>query len=128
MKEEIFKAVKEDQAVLRKVQLKLPNKDPFDLYFRPFTTKQRRVSLINATRKKLVKEPNKEEVEVTYVCDDAYQASIVYYQSLNKEGERIFTSLADIDFIRDSFPQLKLATLATIMGTDIENEMEEALK
>ncbi len=121
----IYELLDRDRADLRKVALTLPN-DSIDLYFRPFTSTQHRDCLARAKKIKEIRDVSSDKVvEETYICDYTYMASVVYYQSLDEKGERIFSSFNDIQRLLDKIPYTKLATLATYMGADIENEIKE---
>ena len=121
----IFEILDRDRADLRRVEIKLP-KETIELYFKPFTSTQHRDCIARATKTKEIKEINSDTIrEEKYICEYTYISAIIYYQALDKDGNRIFNSLLDIDRIRDKMPYTKMSYLASIMGADIEQEIRD---
>ena len=81
---------------------------------------------------KTVKETDGSTTELTYYDDDLLRCHIIYFQLLNKEGERVFTNLNKVKWIKDNIAYETASYLATIMGlksvSDIVEEQKEVLK
>ena len=83
-------------------------------------------------RTKTVKETDGSETELSYYDDDLLRCYIIYFQLLNKDGERVFTNLTDIEWIKKNITYETSSYLAAVMGlksvSDIITEQQEILK
>lgn len=80
---------------------------------------------------KTVKEVDGSTTELTYYDDDLLRSHIIYYQLLDKKGERVFTNLTKVKWIKDNVAYETACYLSTIMGlksvSDIVEEQKELL-
>jgi hypothetical protein len=81
---------------------------------------------------KTIKEADGSTTDLTYYDDDLLRCHIIYFQLLNKEGERVFNNLTKVKWIKDNITYETASYLAAIMGlksvSDIVEEQQEVLK
>ena len=81
---------------------------------------------------KTVKETDGSSTELSYYDDDLLRSYIIYFQMLDKDGERVFNNLTKIQWIKDNIAYETSSYLAAVMGlksvSDIVEEQQEVLK
>ena len=81
---------------------------------------------------KTVQETDGSATDLTYYDDDLLRAHIIYFQLLDKDGNRVFTNLPKIKWIQENIAYETSSYLAAVMGlksvSDIIEEQQEALK
>ena len=102
------------------------------IYYRVMSGDDHARALELSKKTKTVKETDGSTTELTYYDDDLLRCHIIYFQLLNKEGERVFTNLNKVKWIKDNIAYETASYLATIMGlksvSDIVEEQKEVLK
>jgi hypothetical protein len=83
-------------------------------------------------RTKTIKEADGSSTDLTYYDDDLLRCHIIYFQLLDKDGERVFNNLTKVKWIKDNITYETSSYLAAVMGlksvSDIIEEQQEVLK
>jgi hypothetical protein len=102
------------------------------VYYRIMSGDDHARALELSKKTKTVKETDGSETELSYYDDDLLRCYIIYFQLLNENGERVFTNLTDIDWIKKNITYETSSYLAAVMGlksvSDIITEQQELLK
>lgn len=129
--DKLLKALEREKNNLRKAEL-LVDGQIHEIYFKTMSGDDHARALELSKKTKTVKETDGSETELSYYDDDLLRCHIIYFQLLNKDGERVFTNLTDIKWIKENIAYETSSYLATVMGlksvSDIITEQQEALK
>ena len=129
--DKLLKALEREKNNLRKAEL-LVDGQIHEIYFRTMSGDDHARALELSKKTKTVKETDGSETELSYYDDDLLRCHIIYFQLLNKDGERVFTNLTDVKWIKENIAYETSSYLATVMGlksvSDIITEQQEALK
>lgn len=121
-----YKLLDQYNQPLRKVTLKLDT-ESIDLCYRPFTTDKHRDCQHRSIIEETITEINGDKTIKKRLDEYKYMANIVFMQSLDSDGNRIFNNITDTDKLIKKMPYTKLAQLASVMGANIDKEIEEAI-
>jgi len=129
--DKLLKALEREKNNLRKAEL-LVDGQIHEIYFKTMSGDDHARALELSKKTKTVKETDGSETELSYYDDDLLRCHIIYFQLLNKDGERVFTNLTDIKWIKENIAYETSSYLASVMGlrsvSDIITEQQEALK
>jgi len=129
--DKLLKALEREKNNLRKAEL-LVDGQIHEIYFKTMSGDDHARALELSKKTKTVKETDGSETELSYYDDDLLRCHIIYFQLLNKDGERVFTNLTDVDWIKKNITYETSSYLASVMGlksvSDIITEQQELLK
>jgi len=129
--DKLLKALERESTDLRSAEFVVGG-EIHKVYYRIMSGDDHARALELSKRTKTVKETDGSTTELTYYDDDLLRCHIIYFQLLNKDGERVFTNLTDIDWIKKNITYETSSYLATVMGlksvSDIITEQQEILK
>ena len=116
----IYDLINQDRAELRSVKIKFRALDEEEvLYYRPLTSNQKRDARYLATRKKQLKSIDSETVqEEEYIDMYLFSCSIIYLQSLDEDGLRVFENITDVEKIFKNMSDKHIETLVIAMMGD----------
>jgi len=129
--DKLLKALEKEAQDLRSAEF-VVNGEIHKVYYRIMSGDDHARALELSKKTKTVKETDGSETELSYYDDDLLRCYIIYFQLLNKDGERVFTNLTDIDWIKKNITYETSSYLAAVMGlksvSDIITEQQEILK
>jgi len=129
--DKLLKALERESKDLRSADL-VVDKEQHTIYYRVMSGDDHARALELSKKTKKIKEADGSETELTYYDDDLLRCHIIYFQLLDQSGERVFTNLTDIDWIKNNIAYETQSYLATVMGlksvSDIIEEQKEVLK
>ena len=129
--DKLLKALEREKNNLRKAEL-LVDGQIHEIYFKTMSGDDHARALELSKKTKTVKETDGSETELSYYDDDLLRCHIIYFQLLNKDGERVFTNLTDVKWIKENIAYETSSYLASVMGlksvSDIIEEQKEVLK
>ena len=127
MKEALFN----DSQRLKEASIFLEGKEHI-FKFKPMTGLIHRLALEQSKKVRKITEPDGTVIESEYYDDDRLRASIIYFQLLDSDGNRVFTRLDEIDEIEKSLSYETSVYLASLIGlkslSDMIEEQREAIK
>ena len=129
--DKLLKALERESKDLRSADL-VVDKEKHTIYYRVMSGDDHARALELSKKTKIVKEADGSQTELTYYDDDLLRCHIIYFQLLDKDGNRVFTNLTDVDWINKNIAYETQAYLATVMGlksvSDIIEEQRQVLK
>lgn len=87
-----------------------------DIYYRTMSGDDHARAMDLSKRTKTVKETDGSTTDLTYYDDDLLRCHIIYFQLLNEKGERVFTNITKVKWIRENIAYETSAYLASVMG------------
>jgi len=127
----LLKALEKESTDIREANL-VVNGDVHQVYYRVMSGDDHSRALELSKRTKTIKEADGSTTDLTYYDDDLLRCHIIYFQLLDKEGERVFNNLTKVKWIRDNITFETASYLADVMGlksvSDIVEEQQEVLK
>jgi len=127
----LLKALEKESKEIRSADI-IADKKAHKIYYRVMSGDDHSRALQLSKKTKMVKETDGSQTELSYYDDDLLRCYIIYFQLLDEDGNRVFTNLTDVDWIKDNIAYETQAYLATVMGlksvSDIIEEQKEALK
>lgn len=129
--DKLLKALERESKDLRSADL-IVDKEKHTIYYRVMSGDDHARALQLSKKTKQVTETDGSTTELSYYDDDLLRCHIIYFQLLNEKGERVFTNLPDVEWIKNNIAYETQAYLATVMGlksvSDIIEEQKEVLK
>jgi len=129
--DKLLKALEREATELRSVEFVVSGEIQ-KVYYRIMSGDDHARALELSKKTKTVKETDGSTTDLTYYDDDLLRCYIIYFQLLNENGERVFTNLTDVDWIKKNITYETSSYLASVMGlksvSDIITEQQEALK
>ncbi len=126
-----LKALEKESTDIRSADM-VVNGEIHQVYYRVMSGDDHARALELSKRTKTIKEADGSTTDLTYYDDELLRCHIIYFQLLNKEGERVFNNLTKIKWIRDNITYETSSFLASVMGlksvSDIIEEQQEILK
>lgn len=126
-----LKALEKESTEIREVNL-IVNGDVHQIYYRTMSGDDHSRALELSKRTKTIKEADGSTTDLTYYDDDLLRCHIIYFQLLNKEGERVFNNLTKVKWIKDNITYETASYMASVMGlksiSEIVEEQQELLK
>ena len=99
--DKLLKALEKEKQNIRSADI-VVNGKVHQIYYRIMSGEDHARALELSKKTKTVKETDGSTTELTYYDDDLLRAHIIYFQLLNKEGERVFTNLTKIKWIKEN--------------------------
>lgn len=129
--DKLLKALERESKDLRSAEL-IVDGEIHNIYYRTMSGDDHARALELSKKTKTVKEADGSETELSYYDDDLLRCHIIYFQLLDKDGNRVFTNLTDVKWIKENIAFETSSYLAAVMGlksvSDILTEQQEALK
>lgn len=129
--DKLLKALEREATELRSVEFVVSGEIQ-KVYYRIMSGDDHARALELSKKTKTVKETDGSTTDLTYYDDDLLRCYIIYFQLLNENGERVFTNLTDVDWIKKNITYETSSYLASVMGlksvSDIITEQQELLK
>ena len=129
--DKLLKALEREATELRSVEFVVSGEIQ-KVYYRIMSGDDHARALELSKKTKTVKETDGSTTDLNYYDDDLLRCYIIYFQLLNENGERVFTNLTDIDWIKKNITYETSSYLASVMGlksvSDIITEQQELLK
>jgi len=129
--DKLLKALEREATELRSVEFVVSGEIQ-KVYYRIMSGDDHARALELSKKTKTVKETDGSTTDLTYYDDDLLRCYIIYFQLLNENGERVFTNLTDIKWIKENIAYETSSYLASVMGlrsvSDIITEQQELLK
>jgi hypothetical protein len=129
--DKLLKALEKESKDIRSADIVL-GKKVHKIYSRIMSGDDHSRALELSKKTKTVKETDGSTTDLTYYDDDLLRSHIIYFQLLDKDGERVFNNLTKVKWIRDNVTYETASYLAAVMGlksvSDIVEEQQEALK
>lgn len=126
-----LKALEKESTDIRSADM-VVNGEVHQIYYRVMSGDDHARALELSKKTKTVKEADGSSTELTYYDDDLLRCHIIYFQLLDKEGERVFKNLTKVQWIKDNITYETASYLAAVMGlksvSDIVEEQQEVLK
>jgi len=127
----LLKALELESEDIRSADM-VVGKKVHQIYYRIMSGDDHSRALDLSKKTKTIQETDGSTTELTYYDDDLLRSYIIYFQLLNKDGERVFNNLTDIKFIKNKITYETASYLAAVMGlksvSDIVEEQQEVLK
>ncbi len=129
--DKLLKALEKESKDIRSADM-VVNGKVHQIHYRIMSGDDHARALELSKKTKNIKETDGSTTELTYYDDDLLRSHIIYFQLLNKDGERVFTNLTKVKWIRDNITYETASYLAAVMGlksvSDIVEEQQEILK
>ena len=129
--DKLLKALEREKQDLRTADIVL-NGETHQIYYRTMSGQDHARAIELSKKTKTVTEVDGSSTELTYYDDDLLRAHIIYFQLLDKDGNRVFTNLPKVKWIQENVAYETQSYLAAVMGlksvSDIIQEQQEALK
>ena len=129
--DKLLKALEKESKDLRSADM-VVNGKVHQIYYRIMSGDDHARALELSKKTKTVKETDGSTTELTYYDDDLLRCHIIYFQLLDKDGDRVFTNLTKVKWIKDNITYETASYLASVMGlksvSDIVEEQQETLK
>jgi len=129
--DKLLKAFEKENNSVRSADIYVDGK-AHKVYYRLMSGEDHERALNLSKKTKTVKETDGSTTELTYIDDDLLRSHIIYFQFLNKDGERVFNNLTKVKWIQNNIAYETACYLAALMGlksvSDIVEEQQEALK
>jgi hypothetical protein len=129
--DKLLKALEKESKDIRSADI-VVGKKVHKVYYRIMSGDDHSRALELSKKTKNIKETDGSTTELTYYDDDLLRSHIIYFQLLDKGGERVFTNLTKVKWIRDNITYETASYLAAVMGlksvSDIVEEQQEILK
>lgn len=129
--DKLLKALEKERKDIRSADI-VVNGKIHQIYYRIMSGDDHARALELSKKTKTVKETDGSTTELTYYDDDLLRCHIIYFQLLNKDGERVFTNITKVKWIKDNIAYETASYLAAVMGlksvSDIVEEQQEVLK
>jgi len=129
--DKLLKALEREATELRSAEFVVSGEIQ-KVYYRIMSGDDHARALELSKKTKTVKETDGSTTDLTYYDDDLLRCYIIYFQLLNENGERVFTNLTDVDWIKKNITYETSSYLASVMGlksvSDIITEQQELLK
>ena len=129
--DKLLKAFEKEKQDIRAADI-IVNGEVHQIYYRTMSGQDHARSLELSKKTKTVKETDGSTTEMSYFDDDLLRAHIIYFQLLDKSGNRVFTNLTKVKWIQENIAFETQSYLASVMGlksvSDIVSEQQEALK
>ena len=129
--DKLLKALEKEKQDIRSADIVL-NGEIHQIYYRTMSGQDHSRALELSKKTKTVQETDGSATDLTYYDDDLLRAHIIYFQLLDKDGNRVFTNLPKIKWIQENMAYETSSYLAAVMGlksvSDIIEEQQEALK
>ena len=129
--DKLLKALEKESKDIRSADM-VVGKKIHKIYYRIMSGDDHSRALELSKKTKNIKETDGSTTELTYYDDDLLRSHIIYFQLLDKGGERVFTNLTKVKWIRDNITYETASYLAAVMGlksvSDIVEEQQEILK
>jgi hypothetical protein len=129
--DKLLKALEKESKDIRSADI-VVGKKIHKIYYRIMSGDDHSRALELSKKTKTVKETDGSTTELTYYDDDLLRSHIIYFQLLNKDGERVFTNLTKVKWIKDNITYETASYLAAVIGlksvSDIVEEQQEILK
>jgi len=129
--DKLLKALEKEKGRVRSADVLVEGK-AHKIYYKLMSGQDHERALELSKRTKNVKEVDGSTTELTYYDDDLIRSHIIYFQLLDKEGERAFSNLTEIKWIKDNIAYETACYLGALMGlksvSDIVEEQQEILK
>ena len=122
--DKLLKALEKEKQNIRSADI-VVNGKVHQIYYRIMSGEDHARALELSKKTKTVKETDGSTTELTYYDDDLLRAHIIYFQLLNKEGERVFTNLTKIKWIKENIAYETASYLAAIMGLKSVSDIVE---
>jgi hypothetical protein len=126
-----LKALERESTEIRSADMVVDGK-VHQIYYRVMSGDDHARALELSKRTKTVKEADGSSTDLTYYDDDLLRCHIIYFQLLDKEGERVFKNLTKVKWIKDNITYETASYLAAVMGlksvSDIVEQQQETLK
>ncbi len=127
----LLKALEKESTDIRSADM-VVNGEVHQIYYRVMSGDDHARALELSKKTKTIKEADGSTTDLTYYDDDLLRCHIIYFQLLNKEGERVFNNLTKVQWIKDNITYETSSYLASAMGlksvSDIIEEQKKALK
>jgi hypothetical protein len=129
--DKLLKALEKESKDIRSADI-VVGKKVHKIHYRIMSGDDHSRALELSKKTKNIKETDGSTTELTYYDDDLLRSHIIYFQLLDKSGERVFTNLTKVKWIRDNITYETASYLAAVMGlksvSDIVEEQQEILK
>jgi len=129
--DKLLKALEKESKDIRSADI-VVGKKVHQVYYRIMSGDDHSRALELSKKTKNVKEVDGSTTELTYYDDDLLRSHIIYFQLLNKDGERVFNNLTKVKWIKDNITYETASYLAAVMGlksvSEIVEEQQEILK
>jgi len=129
--DKLLKALEKESKDIRSADI-VVGKKVHKIYYRIMSGDDHSRALELSKKTKNVKEVDGSTTELTYYDDDLLRSHIIYFQLLNKDGERVFNNLTKVKWIKDNITYETASYLAAVMGlksvSEIVEEQQEILK
>jgi len=129
--DKLLKALEKESKDIRSADI-VVGKNVHKIYYRIMSGDDHSRALELSKKTKNVKEVDGSTTELTYYDDDLLRSHIIYFQLLDKSGERVFNNLTKVKWIKDNITYETASYLAAVMGlksvSDIVEEQQETLK
>ena len=129
--DKLLKALEREATELRSAEFVVSGEIQ-KVYYRIMSGDDHARALELSKKTKTVRETDGSETELTYFDDDLLRCYIIYFQLLDENGERVFTNITDVDWIKKNITYETSSYLASVMGlksvSDIITEQQELLK
>jgi len=129
--DKLLKALEKESKDIRSADI-VVGKIVHKIYYRIMSGDDHSRALELSKKTKNVKEVDGSTTELTYYDDDLLRSHIIYFQLLDKSGERVFNNLTKVKWIKDNITYETASYLAAVMGlksvSDIVEEQQETLK
>lgn len=129
--DKLLKALEREATELRSAEFVVSGEIQ-KVYYRIMSGDDHARALELSKKTKRVRETDGSETELTYFDDDLLRCYIIYFQLLDENGERVFTNITDVDWIKKNITYETSSYLASVMGlksvSDIITEQQELLK
>jgi hypothetical protein len=129
--DKLLKALEKESKDIRSADM-VVNGKVHQIHYRIMSGDDHARALELSKKTKNIKETDGSTTELTYYDDDLLRSHIIYFQLLNKDGERVFTNLTKVQWIKDNITYETSSYLAAVMGlksvSDIVEQQQETLK
>lgn len=129
--DKLLKALEKESTDIRSADI-VVGKKVHQIYYRIMSGADHSRALELSKRTKNVQEVDGSTTELTYYDDDMLRSHIIYFQLLDKSGERVFNNLTKVKWIKDNITYETASYLAAVMGlksvSDIVEEQQDVLK
>lgn len=127
----LLKALEQESKGLRSADIVVEGK-AHKIYYRLMSGANHARALELSKKTKTIKETDGSTTELTYYDDDLLRSHIIYFQILDKDGKRVFTTLDKVKWIQDNIAYETASYLSALMGlksvSDIIEQQKEVLK
>jgi len=129
--DKLLKALEKESKDIRSADM-VVNGEIHQIYYRIMSGDDHARALELSKKTKTVQETDGSTTELSYYDDDLLRSHIIYFQMLDKDGERVFNNLTKVKWIKDNITYETSSYLAAVMGlksvSDIIEEQQEVLK